>query len=77
MLFAKHYVVGNAVGAWKHHCTWHPEGDHTGAAMKDLLYCQVVLTKHRTGVAFQNLHSAKQGRDQNITSYGAYIVTTY
>jgi hypothetical protein len=44
--------------------------------MKELLYSRVALTKHRTDAAFQKLCSARQGPDQTVTSFGAYIVTT-
>ncbi len=43
--------------------------------MKDLLYSWVALTKHRTDAAFHELCSVKQGPDQTVTSFGAYIVT--
>jgi hypothetical protein len=44
--------------------------------MKELLYSRVAPTKHRTDAAFQKLRSARQGPDQTVTSFGAYIVTT-
>jgi hypothetical protein len=76
MIFAKQYLVSNADAAWDKYCTQHPEGNHTWAAMKDFLYSQVAPAKHHTNAAFQKLHSAKQGPDQTITSFSAYIVTT-
>jgi hypothetical protein len=44
--------------------------------MKDLLYSQVASAKHHTDVASRKLCSAKQGPDQTVTSFGAYVVTT-
>jgi hypothetical protein len=44
--------------------------------MKDLLYSRVAPTKHCTDTAFHKLCSVKQGPNQIITSFGAYIVTT-
>jgi hypothetical protein len=76
MLFAKQYLVGDAAATWEQYREWHPEVDHTWAAMKELLYGRVALTKHRTDAAFQKLRSAKQGPDQTVTSFGAHIVTT-
>jgi hypothetical protein len=76
MLFAKQYLVGDAAATWEQYRAWHPEADHTWAAMKELLYSRVAPTKHRTDAAFQKLCSAKQGPDQTVTSFGAHIVTT-
>jgi hypothetical protein len=44
--------------------------------MQELLYSWVAPTKHRTDAAFQKLRSVKQGPDQTVTSFGAYVVTT-
>jgi hypothetical protein len=55
----------------------HPEADHPWAAMRELIYSRVAPTKHRTDTAFQKLCSAKQGPNQMVMSFGAYIVTTY
>jgi hypothetical protein len=76
MMFAKQYLIGNAAATWDNYCARHPEGNHTWATMKDLLYSQVAPTKHCTDAALQKLRSAKQGPDQIITSFGAYIVST-
>jgi hypothetical protein len=76
ILFAKQYLVGDAAAVWDQYCARHQDADHTWAAMRELLYSQVAPTKHRTDAAFQKLRSAKQGPDQTVTSFGAYIVTT-
>jgi hypothetical protein len=76
MLFAKQYLVSDAAATWEQYRAQHPEANHTWAAMKELLYSRVALTKYRTDAAFQKLRSAKQGPDQTVTSFGAHIVTT-
>jgi hypothetical protein len=76
MLFAKQYLVGDAAAAWDQFRAGHPEVEHTWAAMKDLLYSRVAPTKHRTDAAFQKLRFARQGADQTVTGFGAYIVMT-
>ncbi len=75
-LFAKQYLFGDAATAWDQYCAQHLETNHTRAAVRKLLYSQVVPIKHRTNTAFQKLCSAKQGRDQTVTLFSAYIVTT-
>jgi hypothetical protein len=63
MMFAKQYPVDDAATVWDQYCARHPEGNHSWAAMKNLLYSRVAPTKHCTDAAFQKLHSAKQGPD--------------
>jgi hypothetical protein len=76
MKFAKQYLISDAAAAWDQYCVRHLEGSHTWAAMKNLLYSRLALTKHCTYAAFQKLLSAKQGPDQTVPSLGAYIVAT-
>jgi hypothetical protein len=76
MMFVKQYLVGNVTAAWDQCCAQHPESNHTRAAIKALLYSQVAMTKHRTNAAFQKLHLVKQGLNQTIMLFGAYIVST-
>jgi hypothetical protein len=76
MLFAKQYLVGDAVAVWDQYCAQHPEADDTWVTMRDLRYSWVAPTKHRTDAAFQKLCSVKQGPDQMVTSFSAYTVTT-
>jgi hypothetical protein len=76
MLFAKRCLVGDAAAAWDQYYAWHPVADHIWAAIRKLLYSRVAPTKHRIDAAFQKLRSAKQGPNQTVMSFGAYIVTT-
>jgi hypothetical protein len=76
MLFAKRYLLDDAAATWDQICAAHPEDGHTWAAMKELLYSRVAPTKHCTEEVFQKLRSARQGPDQMVTSFGAYIITT-
>jgi DUF971 family protein len=52
MILAKQYLVSNTAAPWDQYCVRHPEGDYTWAALKDLIYSWVGLTKHRTDAAF-------------------------
>jgi hypothetical protein len=74
MLFAKQYLVGDAATAWDQFRAGHPEAEHTWTAKKGLLYSRVAPYKHRTNAAFQKLCFARQGPDQTVTGFGAYIV---
>jgi hypothetical protein len=76
MLFTKQYLVSTTAAAWDQFCVAYPEADHTWTAMKKLLYSRVAPTKHDTNAAFQKLCSARQGPDQAVTLFSAYIVTT-
>jgi hypothetical protein len=76
IMFTKQYLVSNTATAWNQYYTQCPEGDHTWAVKKNLLYSRVAPTKHHTDAAFQMLHSAKQGPDKAITSFGTYIINT-
>jgi hypothetical protein len=76
MMFLKQYLISDAAAALGLCSAQHPEGDHTWAAMNVILYSQVAPTKYHTNAAFQKLRSVKQGPDQTVTSFGAYIVTT-
>ncbi len=64
VLFMKQYLVDYATATWCRYCLRHQEGDHTRAAMKDILDCQVALIKHHTNAAFHQLNSAMQGPDR-------------
>jgi hypothetical protein len=44
--------------------------------MKEMLHSRVAQTKHYTYAAFSKLCSARQGPDQTVKLFGAYIVTT-
>ncbi len=76
IIFIRQYVIGHAVAVQEQYCAQHPEGDYTWATTKDLPYSRVALTKHCTDAAFQKPCSAKQGPDQTVTFFSAYIGTT-
>jgi hypothetical protein len=48
----------------------------TWVAIKELCSSQMAPNNHRTDAGFQQLCSAKQGQDQIVTLFGAYIVAT-
>jgi hypothetical protein len=52
ILFAKQYSDGDAAAVCEQFCAAYPEADRTWAAMKELLYSQMALTKHCTDAAF-------------------------
>jgi hypothetical protein len=58
LLLAEQYLISNASTAWNLYYVQHPEGDHTWAAMMDLLYSWVAPTKHRLNIVIKELRSA-------------------
>ncbi len=77
MLFTKQFVVSVATTVWEQYQVQHPEANHTGAAMNELLCSWMALTKHLTKAASYKVCFARQCPDQTVTGFDAYIVTAY
>jgi hypothetical protein len=71
--FAQQYISGEAATAWRTYCERHPPSEHTWEAMKALLQDRVAPPQQRSARAFGQLRNAKQGQDQSVTSFVAYI----
>jgi hypothetical protein len=74
MLFAQQYLGGDAVTCWRLHCEKHPEA--AWSHMKTLLTDLTAPPQQRSNHAFQQLRNAKQGKDQSLTAFAAYITNT-
>ncbi len=71
--FAQLFITGEAATAWRTYCKRHPPAKHTWEAIKAPMQDHVALPQQRFACAFCLLRNAKQGQDQSVTSFVAYI----
>jgi hypothetical protein len=74
MLFAQQYLAGDAATRWRQHREKHLEA--AWSHMKTLLTDLTAPPQQRSDHAFQQLRNAKQGKDQSLTAFAAYITNT-
>ncbi len=74
MMFAQHYLVGNADTRWRQYHEKHREA--LWSNMKTLLTDLTAPPQLQSNDVFQQLHNANQGIDQFLTQFAAYITNT-
>jgi hypothetical protein len=74
MLFAQQYLAGNAATRWRQHREKHPEA--AWSHMKTLLTDLPAPLQQWSDHTFQQLRNAKQGKDESLMAFAAYITNT-
>jgi hypothetical protein len=74
MLFAQPCLTGDAPTLWWQHREKHPEA--AWSHMKTLLTDLTALPQQRSDHAIQQLRNAKQGKDQSLTAFTAYVTSS-
>jgi hypothetical protein len=74
MLFAQQYLAGDVATRWRQHRKKHPEA--AWSHMKTLLTDLTAPPQQQSDHVFQQLRNAKQGKDQSLTAFAAYITNT-